>query len=315
MKNPLKNSFYLSLFKRAKAPLLILMLTCAVPLQSQAASLDDVVKEIKSMRQEVINWLSSAKDMYLDYLFEENPSYPATVAANTAKSSIQQQVQELAQKEIKNDLTQEKAYQKTTVLANVSASDSSKEAENKGTPPLFGERKKRPAGSDASLDVNSLLSPVVYDTDETKNAAGRFVQFTSSIVDPLTSINISELTPEQKKALDDSPIGREYRVYLRSLVAERSIAMNNLLEMYAARLPVQNLGKEAGIPDKDKVNASPLQVQEFKATRRVTNPDWYHAMSKAAPVTVDRETLFVLAEIREQLFRLQQDNEKILLAL
>lgn len=305
-----------TLFKRIKIPGFLLSVALLMPISSQAATLEDVVKEIKSMRQEVLNWFTSAKDMYLDYLFEENPSYPATVAVNTSKSSPQEKVDEMAQKEIKNSLTQEKAYQKTTVLANIPASDSTREPKTNTTPSLFGQNKPETVGSgDANLDVNALIAPTVYETSEAQNTASRFIQFTGSILDPLTSINLSNLTPEQKKSLDDSPVGREYRVYLRALVAERSVAMNNLLQMYAARLPVTDLGKQAGIPDEAKKDASPLQVQEYKATRRISSPDWYRSMSKAAPVTIERESLFVLAEIREQLFRLQQDNEKILLAL
>jgi hypothetical protein len=59
-------------------------------------------------------------------------------------------------------------------------------------------------------------------------------------------------------------------------------------------------------------DASPLQVKEYLATRRSTNPQWYDDMSKASPATVSRETLFVLAEIRQELFNIQQQNERML---
>ncbi len=306
-----------SMLKALQKSVLLLPLVAFFPIQSQAATLEDVVKEVKEMRENIVDWLSSAKDLYLEYLFEANPSYPATLAANTSRPSIDDKVNELAEADIKSALIQDKTDYNKRLLSSLQASDSSAQTEKKSSS-LFANSKdeeQQKKSGDENLNVGSLLTPLTYDSDQAKNAASRFIQFSTGINEPLSVINISNLNADQKKKLDDTPAGRDYRVYLRSLVAARSIAMDNILRMYAERLPVENLGKEAGIPDKDKVDASPLQVQEYKATRRVTTPSWYQAMSKAAPATVERETLFVLAEIREQLYRMQQDNQRVILLL
>ena len=102
---------------------------------------------------------------------------------------------------------------------------------------------------------------------------------------------------------------------LRSLVAAQSVGASNLYQMMANRIIQPGLGTTVGLVDSQGqpiADASNVQVQNYLATRRSQDKNWYAAMSAASPTTVARETLFVLAEIREQLFTLQKQNERML---
>ncbi|PHQ80778.1 MAG: hypothetical protein COB66_04020 [Coxiella sp. (in: Bacteria)] len=86
--------------------------------------------------------------------------------------------------------------------------------------------------------------------------------------------------------------------------------MNNFEHIISERTPVKDLGTKAGIPGvKD---ASPLQIQEYLATRRVSSPQWFTSVQSASATSVQRQTLIVLAEIEAQNFQAHLDSERML---
>lgn len=118
--------------------------------------------------------------------------------------------------------------------------------------------------------------------------------------------------------------GANYLTALGSFIALQSVPIKNLYDMYAKRIIVPNLGKNAGmirlypLDENDQgaygqeiTDASPHQVDEYMANRRVMNPKWYTDMESAAPSTVQREILYVLAEIRQEMHRQRMDMEKL----
>jgi len=111
-----------------------------------------------------------------------------------------------------------------------------------------------------------------------------------------------------KKDLDGTPIYREYRLKYRTNIAARSLFSNNILEAYQRRLPVKKLGvdKETG---KDQ---SVAQFEANEANRRLTKEYFNSIVSHASPATIQRETLFLLAEIHNDLWKMQQNQEKLL---
>lgn len=307
-------------------PLKYIILAIAVgllpSLSANAASLDDVVKSLNAFQERAIGWLDSFKEMYVKQLYEENPSYPGTIAANsavaTADKAEDQAVKELTLPQIQEALTQKEEDQRTRILAAMPASDSVP-AQSSSTISVF-QSKEAPAASegDSKFDLSTLIGPLSYSDDTEKQKAFDYIQFLTSIADPVSDINLSSLSPAKLEKLDNSAAGKIWKRYTRGLIASKSIALDNLYHLYAERVKVPDLGELAGMTtdqDKKNVDASPLQVQHYLATRRVDNPEWYNDMTKAAPPTVNREQLATMAEMTRQLYQLHQDNERIITLL
>lgn len=301
---------------------------CLVTIPAQAATLDDVVKSVDKVPEKIGDLLEAFKAMYLNYIFEVDPSAPPSMAGHAAltasSEAIQTKLEELSAPDVKEALIRKNADHDQRILAGIIASDSTQQQnaavstagagtkEEKDKEKGKGKGKKKEG--DANFNSQTLVLPLVYDSEEAQAAARRYIQFVMSGVDPLTTVPIADLTNAQKEQLDNTPVGRDYKIRLRSMVAQRSVALNNLLQLYVDRMPVPNLGKDAGLPGENP-DASPAQVQEYLATRRTKNASWYEEMSTAAPATVAREQLFLTAEIQRQIYQLHKDNQQMLLIL
>ncbi len=301
-----------------------LLLSClglAAPLPAQAATLQDVINVLNNFQEGALDVVEGTIKSYVGLLFEEDPNYPATVAANTSlndgvRTKTQDEVNEQSVAQLKEALTREDEDKQTIVLSSLPASDNPPPANNSatGAAPVSGGKQdeaKKPSG-DANFDVSSLLSSLSYTDEDTKKNAENYIQFITSLADPVSSINMSTLTSEQRRLLQSSNTGRYYVRYIRGVVAARSLAANNLLRMYAERIPQTDLGKLAGMKEKD---ASPLEVKTYLATRRADNQTWYQSMAVASDSTVMKETLNILAEIEKQNHEAQMQNERILATL
>lgn len=204
---------------------------------------------------------------------------------------------------------------------------------------------------DNSLSINTLLAPPVYENpkfswdqkllDEYReqmrknnyeqaenyliqynnnllnNPAYNYIQLAGGLYQPAISPDITtgmnSISDSQKKLnVQSSPEYQEYQATVRAYIAAQSAGATNLYQMLVKRIPQTDLGKVAGM---NKNDVSQLELEQYLATRRDQNPQWYDQMAKATPVTLQRETLFVLAEIRDQLFQLQQQNERMLATL
>lgn len=287
-------------------------LTLAAPAQA-AGSLQDVVDSIQSLQKGMLNWVNAVVTMYMDMLYEENPSYPITVASNMAEAEAPIKTQEtltnLALPQIREALTRENEDRRAIILSAITASDSFET--NKATQ---GKKVgKGPAAGDANFNLGSLLATDAYKDEDAKKQALGFIEFITSLVDPISGLRLDKLSEKQRLALQDTAAGREYIRNVRALVAARSMAVDNLLQIYAQRLPQTGLGKAAGMAEAD---ASPQEVKRYIASRRADNQDnWYQTMATASTSTISRETLHVLAEIERQNYQTQVQNEQILATL
>ncbi len=280
-----------------------------LPVSSQAATLDDVVNSINNVWALVASSVSAAATTYANMVYEDNPSLPATVAGNTtqptANTVSDNRLKTLSMAQIKQSLTDETDVK--TQLGVIPASDTF--VKPSMTARITGPGKALDLTlGDANLDFQSLISPIAYDNAGLTRASN-FIKYAANLGDPITTIKWSDLNDEQKQKLDSTATGRDYKVYVRSQVAARSVAIDNLLDMLAERTPSKDLGTQAGLSQAD---ASALQVKEHIATRRTRDAEWYNNMAKASPATIARETLFVLAEIQNQLYDLHKDNERLL---
>jgi hypothetical protein len=183
----------------------------------------------------------------------------------------------------------------------------------------------------ASVNMNTLLGPNKYDTSKNQDLnAQRLLRyfealspppevlvisnnFTIPINDPTdvkhTSATIT-LTNKQVSALKDYLLAsddtrKDYLNYIngyRASLATRSAMMDNLLQMYQRRIETTN-------------KKSTAELEHESASWRLasnSSSKYYQEMEKAPPVKVEREMLFLLAEIRYELYQLRQQNEKLL---
>jgi len=164
----------------------------------------------------------------------------------------------------------------------------------------------------APLDFNTLIGPSRYDQDKMKSAL-LFVAFAGGMAHPQETLDFEkEVKPKLKEGNANA---LAYMTALRAYAASQSVGLSNLFEMYAQRVPQKNLAKEAGWEDKfpgeTKDGISPLQLDEYSAKRRITNENWYISMETATPVTVQREMLYVLAEMRQEMFKTRMAIERL----
>lgn len=180
---------------------------------------------------------------------------------------------------------------------------------------------------DNYFNFNSLIQPSVYDTDQA-TAANTYLQFlTKSYQHPSDMIDANAFRQKLAEAkngqdklslyiqlLNDKNY-RKYQLEARSNEAVRSIAVNNFQKMITERTPIKNLGAQAGLKDNDGktiADASPLQVQDYLANHRVSDPKWYAHVQAESSANVQRETLVVLAEIEAQNYQAHLDRERLL---
>ncbi|MDF1760986.1 MAG: hypothetical protein P1U40_10655 [Coxiellaceae bacterium] len=129
--------------------------------------------------------------------------------------------------------------------------------------------------------------------------------------------------------LKNSTAYQNYQLTVRNIVASRSLVTDLLNQILVERTPSAALAKQANLPPqyttqnnyvtgpdgkvKAQTTASPLQVENYIANHRVNSSKWYQSMSTASPAVVQRETLYVLAEILSKMQQAHLDREKLLM--
>lgn len=182
----------------------------------------------------------------------------------------------------------------------------------------------------SALNVESLLGPVQYDTTKynTASKAADFIKYVASLYNPTTTIDFSQLSStELKQAVAMSTV-QQYLILTRSMAANLSVGLNNLYYLFDQRVPEKTtklLGSSATpielekLPSNLQKDASPLALQKWMATRRLTsdspsesNTSWAAGIQKANPATLQREMVYLLAEIRYELFQNRMVMERLL---
>lgn len=198
-----------------------------------------------------------------------------------------------------------------------------------------------------TLSFDSVIAPMTYQKNPDNNkstsaasaqelAATTFIQYVSGLVNPMRTANFDKMVlPSDGKYsskesylidLQKKPEVRDYLAALRNYTAQLSVGISNFYYLYHERMPISDpdtldlakaiMSKSTSVtpavnpaPTND---VSPLEVMQYIATSRVGNDKWYEAVQNAAPATLLRESLFILAEIPPMLFQLHLDLERIL---
>lgn len=175
---------------------------------------------------------------------------------------------------------------------------------------------------------DSLLGPTVYQTAAAMNTADNYIQYAASLFQPLGVIDSSNLS----SSVLSSPAYLNYAGLVRSYVAALSLGVSNLYHLYAERAPInansQNpapfnvlnnagLGAIAQLPTNSPQfpAASPLQIDQYSATRRFNDPSWRNGVQEASPTVLAREQLYLLAEIRYEMFMSRMELQRMTAAM
>ncbi|ACJ20994.1 hypothetical protein [Coxiella burnetii] len=182
---------------------------------------------------------------------------------------------------------------------------------------------------DNYFNFDSLFAPSAYNSDQ-QQAATTYLQYLTKPYQSLTDNihfselkdNLNKLSAEKRadklKSFLNNPVYQKFQLAVRSLIATKSIAIDNFNTLLNERVPVKGLGAKVGMPDDPhlpKGYASPLQVENYIANQRINSPDWFKQMKTASPAVVAREQVLILAEIESQLERNHLDNERLLATL
>jgi len=198
-----------------------------------------------------------------------------------------------------------------------------------------------------TLSLDSLIAPIVYhqvklgdgkgnndaaNTVDQPLIADTFIQYVTGLANPMraadfTAMKIPTGYTNRNAYLYDlqkKPEVRDYLTALRNYTAQLSVGISNLYYIYNERMPITDPAilakatqlttppKGSALPPLPQGLVSPLAVEQFLATRRVSDTTWYTSMQNAMPSTLLRETLYLLAEIPPMLFQLHLDLERIL---
>ena len=164
--------------------------------------------------------------------------------------------------------------------------------------------------------------PVNGKIESDKDSVNTLVMFLGGAAQPLGGLTFSTDPETLKKQLAGSDV-QSYLLQARTAAAGQSVALSNLNYLAQERMIVKDLGKKAGYsqlptptdgsnPQNYINDASQLQIEKFLVDRRVGNSSWYTSVNNASSITVQRETLYVLAEISKQLFEQKLLMERML---
>lgn len=181
------------------------------------------------------------------------------------------------------------------------------------------------------LNIGALIEPAQYDTDsyDLASNAKNFIGYISNQFNPIPLIDFTQIISSSQLAQAlNNPAVQQYLLTIRQTVANDSTGMNNLYYLYNERVS-QNTNALLGtqfttiapgtLPQNLQTKASPLALEKWMATHRLTNyqsdkntPTWSDAMETATPATLQRETVYLLAEIRYEMYQQRMLQERIL---
>lgn len=171
----------------------------------------------------------------------------------------------------------------------------------------------KPVGIYSPLSAYSLLGLTqtsannkIYYTKTYNNAqaqaAGGYVKFLAGAALPSPSATGDSIKAKQEENL------------IRTMQAVQSLDAYNLSRLYASRMPIASssalklngIGTPAGKISKEG-------LLKYLMQSKVNNPAWYTQMSTASPFTAVRQGTFLLAAAVSELYRIEQNQEQMIL--
>jgi hypothetical protein len=318
-------------FTKIKTALIVISILVTIPVRSAQA-----IEMPSNLIDVIISVYNSTLGIYADMAYQFDPQIANYIINNKAiiNSDVNSELKKSLDNETSNAFAGIQAQNKKNLsLTSIKAEDDVDL--NYITTSMFGvtndlsrqaidaEAKK----NNALFNVEYFIGPDIYkDTTAKDNATGYLEQLKNiapsppiirigsafdvpimNSTDPTQkAITIGQKSPLSSKELDnlrkDLLSNSDYRKYkksYRSLIAIKNVFVDNLQYSYQIRLPQSN-GK------------SVEQIRNEQINERLTS-EYYQKMSTASPSTVNREILFVLAEISGQLNEVRRQNERIII--
>lgn len=180
---------------------------------------------------------------------------------------------------------------------------------------LPGTDIESPSSDNYTFNANNLIGTKSNPSGEKdKDKVDQLIMFLTGGAKPLGGLTFSTDEKKRKQQLAGSDV-KDYLLRSRIAAAAASVAYSNLNYLAQERQVVPDLGTKAGMTTlptdggaKNIKDASQLELEAFLVNRRVGNTSWYTNVNTASSIAVQRETLFVLAEMEKQMF-----EQKILL--
>lgn len=170
-----------------------------------------------------------------------------------------------------------------------------------------------PLSDDFAFNSDNILGVLGYDSNQAEAVKG-LIAFLGGSAKPLGGLTFSTTEKIRKQQLAGTDV-QNYLLSSRTAAAAQSVALSNLNYLAQERLILKDLGTKSGMTtlptdgnQKPIADASQLQLEQFLVDRRVGNSSWYTNVNTSSAIAVQRETLFVLAEVSKQLF-----DQKILM--
>jgi len=163
--------------------------------------------------------------------------------------------------------------------------------------------------NNAQFDFSNLLGKYHYTQPEQKSAESFINYATLATKSLLGNISFQSLynNPKALSGLLTDQTYISFMLKVRNIIAIRSISLYALNQLVQERVANTTLGPVIG-----KKEASPLEVEEYRATHDVDNPAWYATLENEEPATIQRQMLVALKEIQRQNFQRQLQNEQII---
>lgn len=175
-----------------------------------------------------------------------------------------------------------------------------------------------------SVDVNSLLQPISYNNAEAVEAKN-VINALSNSLDPINPINFNQLIANLsgdkatniKAKLQEKQI-QEYLATLRNYLATQTMALSNLYQLYSERQAIDpNKADPVVRPALQalagKGPVSLLKLENFMATRRILDKNWYkNDLINENPTTLQRQQVELLAENLAESYQTRMTLERLL---
>jgi|GEM_PF-5450314 len=180
-----------------------------------------------------------------------------------------------------------------------------------------------PLGSFSSPKNESLSASSLIDRDniaglDSTNKQNEFSINAKNFILLLSgAINPTKIERQENTDYTD----KEYEEYLNeiwSTNSQKSVSLSLLYNMLRKREAIKNLGSLAGIKDTNGnavQDASIKETEKYMSNRRVTNPDWINKIKTASMIDLQKEAVFILAEIQRAINNSEEQADRNSLAL
>ncbi len=179
---------------------------------------------------------------------------------------------------------------------------------------LFGAKAKIPQPMESIGALSNFLSqgtiPISIDKDNPKkftfNWPGIWLSMASQLSKPIPTINWGNADVAERAKIKAST---DYIKYFEARVGSQiqsQLAFSNLFHLMAERMPQTALA-----------NKGQMEAQDQQANFRMQDGAW-RANMRSPTITsteIARQTLFVLAEIRQELHQARKDNQRLLASI